>query len=101
LCFLCPNCHALTSTYKGKNIKTYKAVEAKDPKKCIDCYCEISKEAERCEKCNKTAQRKVERPSYEQLLEDLSKMCMVKVGEKYSVSDNCIRKWIIHYEKNM
>jgi very-short-patch-repair endonuclease/transposase len=43
--------------------------------------------------------RKVDRPSYEQLLEDLDNMSYVKVGKKYKVSDNAIRKWIKYYKK--
>jgi len=41
LAFLCPNCHALTDTYKGKNVKTYKDVK-KIQQKCIDCDKDIS-----------------------------------------------------------
>ena len=39
------------------------------------------------------------RPSYEQLLEDLKSSSYTKVGKKYGVSDNTIRKWIKVYEK--
>lgn len=45
-------------------------------------------------KCSKANQRKVERPSKESLLEDLSTMSYTAVGKKYGVSDNAIRKWI-------
>jgi len=38
--------------------------------------------------------RKVERPSREQLEKDLSEMSFLKVGKKYGVSDNSIRKWL-------
>lgn len=44
-------------------------------------------------------QRKVKRPSYEKLLEDIKNTNYVKTGKKYNVSDNCIRKWIKMYEK--
>jgi uncharacterized protein YjcR len=40
----------------------------------------------------------VERPSYEQLLEDKKEMSLVQIGKKYKVSDNCVRKWIRRYE---
>ncbi|HUA50409.1 MAG TPA: hypothetical protein VMA77_34575 [Solirubrobacteraceae bacterium] len=42
--------------------------------------------------------RQVERPSYEQLMADVSSMSFLAVGRKYGVSDNAIRKWIRWYE---
>jgi hypothetical protein len=38
--------------------------------------------------------RKVKGPSREQLLKDLSEISIVKVGAKYGVSDNAVRKWL-------
>ncbi len=72
-------------------------------KKCIDCNSSISKKATRCPSCAsiKFNPRKVEnRPSLEQLENDLKEMSMVAVGKKYKVSDNCIRKWIKMYKRN-
>jgi hypothetical protein len=43
--------------------------------------------------------RKVERPSYEQLKEDIRTMSMLAVGRKYGVSANAVRKWIRWYER--
>ena len=43
--------------------------------------------------------RKVERPSYEQLLEDVRTMSFVAIGRKYGVTDNAVRKWIRWYER--
>jgi hypothetical protein len=43
--------------------------------------------------------RKVERPSYEVLINELKNSNYVQIGKKYGVSDNCIRKWIKIYEK--
>jgi hypothetical protein len=122
---ICPNCHAQTDTYKGKNMKICK--EPKEPKEnpeketkkrgrpketaqpsnfCVDCNTELSNNRnERCMKCEKkrryndTTARKVERPDYETLLKDLETMSFVKVGKKYGVSDNAIRKWLKTYEK--
>jgi transposase-like protein len=36
----------------------------------------------------------VERPSYEQLIEDVRTMSFCAVGRKYGVTDNAVRKWI-------
>ena len=42
--------------------------------------------------------RKVERPSYEQLMADVASMSFVAIGRKYGISDNAVRKWIRWYE---
>ena len=57
------------------------------------------KRADKCVECGRIASRKVVRPSYEQLLRDTRIMSIVKVGQKYGVSDNAIRKWIKGYRK--
>lgn len=44
------------------------------------------------------ARRKVQRPSYEQLLADVQAMSFLAIGGKYGVSDNAVRKWIRWYE---
>ena len=94
--FLCCNCHAFTDTYKGKNVKN-----SQPPIKsvCIDCNLKISTGSTRCKSCCQSYLRKVKRPSYTQLLDDKSSMPITKIGEKYGVSDNSIRKWIRLYEK--
>ena len=43
--------------------------------------------------------RKVPRPSYAQLVQDLETMSYCAVGRKYGVSDNAIRKWLKWYER--
>ena len=60
----------------------------------IDCHSRVN----RCRKCANVAQRKAERPSYEQLLQDKMNMSMCAIGRKYGVSDNTIRKWLKYYE---
>jgi transposase-like protein len=44
------------------------------------------------------ARRKVERPSYDQLMADVNSMSLLAVGRKYGVSDNAVRKWIRWYQ---
>lgn len=44
------------------------------------------------------ATRKVDRPSYEQLMADVESMSFLAIGRKYGVSDNAVRKWIRWYE---
>lgn len=48
--------------------------------------------------CNSLNNRKVLRPTYEQLKYDIDVMPMIYVGKKYGVSDNAVRKWISKYE---
>lgn len=43
--------------------------------------------------------RKVERPPYEQLLEEIAATGYLAVGRKYGVSDNAVRKWVRWYER--
>jgi hypothetical protein len=55
--FLCPNCHALTDTYKGKNIKNkehskYKLNMLKENKICKKCKEPKHKNSEYCHKCH-------------------------------------------------
>lgn len=76
------------------------------PISCSDCTKEIQKnKTGLCNDClNKQkyeskSQRKVERPSYEQLLEEVKTLNYVNTGKKYGVSDNTIRKWIKMYKK--
>jgi hypothetical protein len=44
--------------------------------------------------------RKVPRPTYEELKEDLSHLSWLAVGRKYGVSDNAVRKWVRWYERD-
>lgn len=66
------------------------------------CSCgkEIHSSAKNCEECSNKLQRKVERPSHEQLLREVKETSYLSVGRKYGVSDNAIRKWIRYYEKH-
>lgn len=77
----------------GIDPKTY-------PTKLCEC-CGIVLSVEQTTYCNPKCQalgrRKVERPNQEQLEADMLIMSMVKVGEKYGVSDNAVRKWCKQY----
>jgi len=44
--------------------------------------------------------RKAERPTYKVLCTEIDQLGYVGTGKKYGVSDNAIRKWKEHYEKN-
>lgn len=102
---LCPNCHAKTPTYRGKNKRSKTSQTVKNKKQianikkiynCSSCNKELNKKSKTglCFYCHSKTQRKVERPSKEQLLKELQESSYVAVGKKYGVSDNAIRKWL-------
>jgi transposase-like protein len=45
--------------------------------------------------------QKVDRPPYEQLLEEIAATSYLAVGRKYGVSDNAVRKWVCFYERQI
>jgi len=96
---LCPNCHSQTATYCGKkNKKEKKDVNNRkyDESKQNKCICGklIKNKSKHCLDCHHKQLRKVERPSIEQLQNEINKLGYSATGRKYNVSDNTIRKWI-------
>lgn len=98
LTLLCPNCHSQTPTFAGRNNK-----KEKKKRYCKECDKQISQGSKSglCVKCIKhTAgyiikNRKVKnRPSKEQILQEVKEIGYAGTGRKYDVSDNCIRKWL-------
>ena len=64
---------------------------------CVDCGKKISKKATRCDVCVKIFSRTTIRPSREELKFLIRTQPMIRIGEKYKVSDNTIRKWCESY----
>ena len=104
---VCPNCDATLDTHCGRNLPRDRVCPACErtfaPKSVQHRYC-----SQECwGKVAATLRsgvahpetRKVDRPSYEQLLADLESMSFLAVGRKYGVSDNAIRKWLKWYER--
>lgn len=120
LILLCPNCHSLTSTYKGanrgkgrkersfywENNKTsLQRISLKKKRKCLICG-KMTKNKYTCShKCRIEYERKVipknktvsKRPSKAQLVEDLTSLSFIQVGKKYNVADNTVRNWCKSY----
>lgn len=73
--------------------------------KTINCLCcqkeftiKTNEQANYCsEKCRKFKQRKVERPTKQILEQEYKTMPITKIAEKYGMSDNGIKKWLIDY----
>lgn len=70
---------------------------ANNPHRCVDCGREISNDAERCSECYWIRQRKVERPSKEELEEKIKTTPFTTLALLYGVSDNAIRRWCKSY----
>lgn len=115
LTLLCPNCHARTPTYRGRNIKARRGAESKGKKSftdsadkldsgersnhCVDCGDGISTESTRCRRCaGKTfggdRGRRIEWPSLEDILKRLESTSYSAIARELGVSDNAIRKFI-------
>ena len=89
---VCPHCNMQLDTSNGKN---------RIRKKCPDCGKIIRKKSERCISCShkistgrityKVLQK--DRPSREELEKMVSEIPMTKIGIKYGVSGNAVKKW--------
>jgi hypothetical protein len=103
---VCPNCAATLDTHCGRKNRL-----ERDPRRCVYCGNEFIPKYPSHRYCSqicgthsngprdpKPERRKVERPTHEQLLADLSSMSFLAVGRKYGVSDNAVRTWIRWYE---
>lgn len=97
--WLCPNCDSQQDTYCGKNKRHYE-----EPLKryCKECGVELSKNStvNYCqEHWRKIGQRVVKnRPDRETLKQLIRTESFTKIGAKYSVCDNTIRKWCDGYQ---
>jgi hypothetical protein len=68
---------------------------------CHVCKKEFIKGAKKAKfcgvECSRINQRRVERPTKEQLEIDIQRLPMIHIGAKYGVSDNAVRKWAETY----
>lgn len=101
---VCPNCAATLDTHCGRNVNRERTCAVcgqgfipkwRDQRQC-SWVCGGFSERSRAASY---ARRKVERPPYEQLLEELANSSYLAIGRKYGVSDNAIRKWVRQYER--
>jgi hypothetical protein len=103
---VCPNCAATLETHCGRNLPRERICPG-----CGQAFVPVGIRHRYCsQKCwgvvrskelrgvPAPERRKVERPSYEQLMDDVASTSFVAIGRKYGVSDNAIRKWIRWYE---
>jgi hypothetical protein len=116
---VCPNCAATLDTHCGRNLPRERECaecgEAFAPRHIRQRYCsltcfnrthDLSTAGSGARRFSQSTAgiprphtRKVERPSYEQLLKEIEETSYLAVGRKYGVSDNAVRKWILFYER--
>lgn len=89
---LCPNCHSLTPNYKALN-KTERKTSAPRKNFCIDCGKEITGKSIRCCDCNGKAHRTEKPVTRDELKELIRTLPFTKIGDKFGVTDNAVRKW--------
>lgn len=89
--FLCPNCHAQTTTYCMGAVKAAKRQQKQEKKMAQKI---INSQNQK----NKRGIRKVEnRPTKEELQKMIDTIPYVTIAKMYGVSDNAIKKWAIRY----
>jgi hypothetical protein len=93
---VCPNCNATLPTHGGKNVKHIERLKNK-----CECGNEVFRDNKVCQTCSQIKQRKVQRPDYLTLIQDIENLGYRGTGTKYGVSDNSIRKWKKYYEKHL
>ena len=95
---LCPNCNAALETHCGKQAKN-KCAGCPNLKSLKRKYCSLECYRKYGTQRLLPSLRKVERPLYKDLINEIEKSSYLAVGRKYGVSDNAIRKWIRVYQK--
>jgi len=100
---VCPNCNATLPTHcrgqKRLNEKILKDKQKSNKKILKDSIKQkYKKDVIDNIKKRHLKQRKVERPSYEQLINEINELGYCGTGRIYGVSDNAIRKWKKFYE---
>lgn len=97
LTVLCPNCHSQTDNYCGKATRNIN----KKKNFCVECGKETSKKTKTglCAECLSKSQRKVERPSKDELERLLKSVNgnFLKLSRQFGVSDVAVRKWCKSY----
>lgn len=82
--------------YQEKEIYPLRKVQdlRKQHHYCLDCGTELkTNSAKRCPACMHLSQRKVQRPSREELKEKIRNMPFTEIAKEFNVGDNTIRKW--------
>ena len=94
--WICPNCNYQLDTTNGKNINHGKRII----NTCVDCGKTISNKAVRCLDCERRhrTSSNVKGITREELKSLIRTTPFTKIGKKYGVSDNAVRKWCDKYD---
>ena len=84
---LCPHCHSQTSTFAGRSLKKIDSKRSKRNKKVTDEW----------RKRDRVDDRKVVRPTKEELEVLIKETSWTELGRRFGVSDNAVRKWAKRY----
>lgn len=101
---LCPNCHALTGNYRGKNKSEKRAAQFTERKAfyaapqtaCQQCGLLTYAKKFCSSACMGVHIRRVEWPNAVQLQADIDTLTWEAIGRKYGVSSSSVRKWARH-----
>ena len=74
-------------------------IKLKESNNYCECGKKIYKTSKKCNKCA-SFERRLKRPSYEELINEVNKTNYSSTGRKYKVSRVSIKKWIKEYKKN-
>ena len=66
-------------------------------KQCAICGANINRRSSMCAACYATTERKVERPSREELKRLVRENSFLSIAKQFGVSDNAIRNWCDFY----
>lgn len=93
---VCSNCHREIHSNLSYDFNP-KILKPRENPICLDCGKECTYGASRCLDCQKT-ERRLNIPKIEQITEDIKNLIYLEaIGRKYSVTGNCVRKWIKSY----
>lgn len=103
---VCPNCAATLDTHCGRSLPRERTCPGCKlpftPRNIQHRYCSAkcwgTVASSRYKGIPHRESRKVDRPSYEQLMSEVESMSFVAIGRRHGVSDNAVRKWIRWYE---
>jgi ribosomal protein L40E len=93
--FLCPNCHSLTQTYCGKQLRGRNY----GTHTCVDCGAAVCDDATRCRRCaglhhNPT---KITWPDHQTLQSMVDELGYRGTGAKLGITDNSVKKRLKNY----
>ena len=103
---VCSNCHKEIEVFNYETFCTFdeeKYQELNELRKnqenvCKSCGKPVTNKATYCVECWSIINRRVERPSREELKDMIRRLPFTQIGKQYKVTDNTIRKWCDGYK---